>query len=205
MATPMEPSNTDIIKYLECMEEARQRIQLIRSILARTTSVGREDFDAELIFIQLRKTLELTAFASMSANKEKYAEAYNKYSTHWNAELMLKDLERINSDFYPSPLKIASISADGVKNIDFVKDGFLTKADFIKLYNLCGRALHARNPYSTKDPVIKLGYSLEEWTTRIINLLSFHRARMVENTGGWIVTLYGNSDDKVHAFPFQAK
>jgi hypothetical protein len=201
----MESAKPDIIKYLECMEEAKLRIQLIRSVLARTTSVGREDFDAELMFIQLRKTLELIAFASMSANKEKYAEAYCKYSTHWNAELMLKDLERINCDFYPAPLKIASISPNGVKNIDFIQDGFLTKADFIKLYNLCGRALHARNPYSTKDPVIQLGYSLEEWTTRINNLLAFHRARMVENTSGWIVTLYGNSDGKAHAFPFEAK
>ena len=187
------------------MEEAKLRIALIRSVLAKSTSVGRDDFDAELIFIQLRKTLELTAFASMSANKEKYATAYSKYSSHWNAELMLKDLERINPDFYPVPLKVESCGVNGVKNLGFVRDGFLTSAEFIKLYNICGRGLHARNPYSTKDPTIQMGHSLEEWTKRIDNLLSFHRARMVDNVDGWIVTLYGNADGKVHAFPFQAK
>jgi len=187
------------------MEEAKLRLGLIQSILARSISVGREDFDAELIFIQLRKTLELIAFASMSANKTKYAEAYNKYSSHWNAELMLKDLERVNADFYPVPIKVLNIGENGVKNLGFVQDGFLTKEEFVKLYNLCGRALHARNPYSTKDPVIQLGHSLEEWASRIQKLLSFHRARMVANTEGWIVTLHNNSDGKVHAFPFQAK
>jgi hypothetical protein len=61
--------NAEIVTYCTCMEEVNLRIGLVRSVVARSNTTGREDFDAELVFVRLRKTLEMIAFASLSANK----------------------------------------------------------------------------------------------------------------------------------------
>jgi hypothetical protein len=45
--------------YLKGMWEVRDRINLVSSVVARQITVGREDFAAELIFLQFRKVLEL--------------------------------------------------------------------------------------------------------------------------------------------------
>jgi hypothetical protein len=41
--------------------------------------------------------------ASLIANKQRYAAVHANFATHWNAELLLKDLARVNADFYPKP------------------------------------------------------------------------------------------------------
>src|ERR1700731_738919 len=68
-------------------------------------STGFEAIDKELVFLQLRKILELLAFASLTANREKYAAAHKKFATFWRAKDMLQDLEKVNPDFYPRPVQ----------------------------------------------------------------------------------------------------
>ena len=86
------------------MEEVRDRINLVRSVGEHNITTGREVFDVELVFVQLRKVLELIAFASLTANKDKYCAAHANFATHWRAKSMLEELEKINPDFYPMPI-----------------------------------------------------------------------------------------------------
>ena len=74
-------------------------------MLAGRVTTGDETFNIELVFVQLRKTLELIAFASLTTNKQKYSAAYANFATHWRVKDTLKALEKINPDFYPVPLK----------------------------------------------------------------------------------------------------
>ena len=195
----------EIVTYCNCMEEVKLRIGLVQSVVVRSVTTGREDFDAELIFVQLRKTLELIAFASLSANKAKYSATYNNFATHWNARRMLDYLKKVNPDFYPIPVVYAGINEKGVKHFELLTEGFLTKDEFVVLYDKCGHILHARNPFTSQDAVIQLGYSVWDWGLRIQKLLSLHRVYLVDSLNTWLVSMNDPNDGKVHAFVAQPR
>jgi hypothetical protein len=176
----------DTSRYLRCMEEVRDRLKLVKSVTSRQLTTGREFADVELVFVQLRKILELIAFASLTANKEKYSAAHARFATHWNAKRMLADLEKVNSDFYPMPLGKPQLQADGIKHFPEVSGKFLTKDEFILLYDRCGEILHARNPFTDKPPTIDVLYPVTQWVSLIHTLLDIHLMHLV---GGnkWVI------------------
>lgn len=184
------------------MQEIKERINLLETIHTGKMSLGNNKFDSEFLAIQLRKILELIAFGSLIANKEQYAQAHNNFDSHWNAKDMLKYLEAVNPDFYPAPLKVASIGTNGEKNLDFIKKGFLTKEQFVSLYDKCGGLLHTQNPFSAKKAQRLNITDFKKWVALIQKLLAFHRARLFGATEGWLVVMQHESDGKVHAFPF---
>lgn len=191
--------STEIVTYCTCMEELKQRIDLVRGVLTRAVTTAHEAFDTELVFLQLRKTLEHLAFASLAANKAKYSAAYASFATHWNARRMLRDLETVNPDFYPVPVTVTRVSEDGQGRSHWhaepLTDGFMSKDEFVFLYEKCGRILHARNPFDTQDPVIQIGHTVEQWVQRIQGLLSLHMVRLVDGDK-WIVQI--PSEGAVH-------
>jgi hypothetical protein len=174
--------------YINCMEEVRDRVNLVRSVGEHRTTTSREVFDVELVFVQFRKVLELIAFASLTANKEKYSTAHAKFATHWKANLMLRELEKINPDFYPMPVRQPELRHDGVKHCPAVTDGFLTKEDFVLLYDKTGDILHVQNPFKAQAPRIEIKYSVKEWVSRIQALLALHIMHLVDDKK-WIVEI----------------
>ena len=170
------------------MEEVRDRINLVKSIGDHRVTTGREVFDVELVVVQLRKVLELIAFASLTANKEKYSAAHAEFAMHWKAKRMLQELEKINPDFYPMPIGRPQLQPDGVKHCPAVTDGFLTKEDFALLYDKTGAILHVRNPFNAQDPKLNIKYSVKEWVSRIQVLLALHMMHLVDDKK-WIVEI----------------
>ena len=189
---------TDIQIYCNCMAEVRTRIGVVQAVLAGFTTTGTEAFNIELIFLQLRKTLELIAFASLSANKTAYSAANKNFANHWKAKAMLDELEKVNLDFYPVPLDPPQETAPGMKHFPRPADGFMTKDEFASLYDSCSEVLHARNPFTAKDPTIQIGYSVQEWVARIQRLLGWHLMHLV---GGdkWVVNI--PAEGNVQAWP----
>jgi len=169
------------------MEEVRHRVGVICAVQSGQGSTGYPAFDIETIFLQFRKTLELIAFASLTANKAEYSAQFVKFSAHWNAGWMLRDLEKVNPDFYPVSLQLPIQKPDGVKHLPLTADGFLTKDEFVSLYDKCGKALHARNPFST-EAIPQSEYTVEQWVARIQILLRLHLVRLV-NGDKWIVNI----------------
>ena len=98
----MEP----IQMYCNSMEEVKTRISIVRSVANRSLSLRIGDlFDYELVCIHFRKCLELIAFASLMANKDRYAEVHNNFTKHWKAKGILDELNKIHPEFYPSPIE----------------------------------------------------------------------------------------------------
>ena len=170
------------------MEEVKHRVGLVRSLLTGSVSMGYPAFATETVFLQFRKILELVAFASLTANKDVYSAAYDEFATHWNAKRMLGYLEKVNPEFYPIALEPFVTTADGMKHFPALDDGFMTKEEFVTLYNICGKVVHARNPFSTEDPVIQIGYSVEQWISRIQKLLSVHVIALVSGDR-WVIVI----------------
>jgi hypothetical protein len=171
--------NDDTHLYIKCMGEARDRLNFVKSLPARNATTGSQVIDQELVFLQLRKILELIAFSSLTANREKYAAAHKKFATFWRAKDLLSGLEKINPDFYPMPVQRPEIQPNGTKHCAAV-DGFLTKDDFVSLYDVTGDFLHVRNPFGNQDPVVRMRYSVSQWLARIQALLALHIMRLVD-------------------------
>ncbi len=185
--------------YAGCMEEIKLRIDLVRSITSGALSVaGREDFSAELACIQLRKTLELLAFASLVANKDKYAAAHSDFASHWNAKRLLANLARIHPNFYPTPIALDQVDGTGVKNFRNVSEPYLSREDFVFLYDRASQALHSRNPFRTDSAVIEFRVGVAEWVGRIQTLLNMHYMRLVDSDTLWVVIMKSPDDGKVH-------
>ena len=77
-----------------------------------------------------------------------------------------------------------------MKHHERTANGFLTKDDFVSLYDKCGKVLHARNPFNT-EPIPQSEYTIEEWVSRIATLLRWHFMQLVKGDA-LIVTIPEN-------------
>jgi hypothetical protein len=111
---------------------------------------------------------------------------------------MLKELAKINPDFYPMPLKLPVLQENGTKHFPAVTEGFLTKDDFEMLYGHAGDILHARNPFTNKSLAVNIGYSVPQWVSRIQTLLGLHIMHLVDGKK-WIVEVPG--EGQIHVLP----
>lgn len=149
--------------------------------------------NTELICVQFRKVLELIAYSSLTANKERYPAAHMNFGQHWRAKDMLSDLRRINPRFYPIPLEATRADASEIRRLVPRTDGFLTEDDFAVLYDTASDVLHMRNPFSTKQPDIQREYPVEEWVSRIQKLVEWHVVHLVNRTK-WIAKVPHRGD-----------
>lgn len=186
------------IMYCNLMEEIKVRVALIRSVI-QGQSLGREDFDGEIVSLQLRKCLELVAFSSLVVNEQIYSQAYSDFSTHWRAKKIIEKIKKLNPDFFPKPIFLASQNEQGVKHFDYIKEGFLTLEDLIDLYDKTSGVIHSWNPYRTEPRIVNFGRSIEEWVKRLQCLLGLHIMRGVGLNELWVVEMIA-TDNKVHVF-----
>lgn len=174
--------------YVRCMTEIRQRIGAIRWAVINVELMEKESFVfAEVVFIQFRKILELVAFASLTANRDHYSAAHATFGDHYKAKLILQAVGSLNPDFYPVPLQPAKVQPEGKFLLEPTTETYLTREDFEYLYDRAGDALHARNPFSKRDPKIDLKYKVTEWVLLIQRLLRFHTVKLAGTESRWLV------------------
>jgi hypothetical protein len=187
--------------YCNCMTELLQRTTLIRSVFARRVTTGYDPADREIVFLQFRKVLELVAFGSLVANKDEYSKVRASFAKEWRAKDMLQQLEKVNPNFYPLPLALASTIADAsgrkVHHLEPLTDRFLTKDDFVELYDYCGDFLHAQNPFKMRTR-INVRLAPKAWLSRIEQLVKLHQAQLI--TGACWVCAVPDKDGKVHTY-----
>lgn len=179
--------------YQDCLYEIKKRIEVISEHLSKIVTEKYLIIEVETVCLQFRKILEKIALMSLVANKELYAEQNNKFAKHYHAERIMRDLERINPDFYPVPTKIIT-NEDGVDEWIEIDSGYLTKNDLVKIYEKCGGMMHAQNPFSSQKPLKEIQACFPEWLTKICVLLNHHHIKLV---GGEImlVALMERSDN----------
>jgi hypothetical protein len=181
----MPRQNTVI--YCDCMAEVRQRMEAIRDILPEITSDHGDDvFMSELVFLQLRKVLELIAFASLTANSELYVQVRKDFENEWNIKKVIERLERINDRFYPVPIQKPVTLGNGMKEVRSIDTGYMTKRQLVFLYNACSNVIHIRNPFQKRNPITHFGYHITTWLERIETLTALHLVNLADD-GLWIV------------------
>lgn len=188
-----------IQKYCNLLEEVKLRIKSVQTANLNRESSGviQPFFREEYIFIQIRKILELIAFGSMASNVELYKDAYKTHSRHWKAKDILEKLEKINKDFYPLPLMLPN--SDSPCELENVREGFLSRDDFIELYDISSGVIHSSNPFSQDKREAPSAISIDEWMHRITSLLWFHQIKLAKDDRAWLVYLIHPGTQKVKA------
>jgi hypothetical protein len=135
MVTPKQ--NETIAIYRALMSEARYRIDAFNHILAGGTGLA-EALVIELCFLQLRMLCETIALASVVIHGDISEIVMNrKLATEWHAEKIIDALEKLHSNFFPQPVEYRDKHIQGG-----VTPNAITKEEVIKLYGICGDALH---------------------------------------------------------------
>jgi len=197
-------SNEGASKYCDGMEEIKRRVDTINGLLAGTRSTGYKATNIESVYLQFRKVLELIALSSMVLNKDEYSKQHSKFASHWHASRILSDLEKINPDFYPVPSRQVVDQITGkVLKVEPIIQGYLTKDDFAKLYEMCGGILHASNPFKPTQDLERYEKEASTWLQKIMLLLGHHHAQLFDKNYQLWVIMQTQGTNKVSAFTMQ--
>jgi hypothetical protein len=199
MITNMD-EHADLKVYINCLQSAKLRLALVEKLCSGDLTIDHESIDAEFACLQLRKCLELIAFSSVAAHKEIYSQAYADFYTHWKAKGLLERMGKLHAEFYPKPIVVERDGSRTVK-LSQIMNGYLTKDEFVFLFDTCSNALHEWNPYRTDSRILDLEKPLQEWVNRIRRLLEWHVVHLFGGGGVWIVQLNDPSTGTVRAYP----
>ena len=190
-------------KYLGCMREIKHRTDVIQRFLRQEWHAGYLASTAECIALQFRKTLELIALASLVAHREEYAKQRANFSTDWNAKRIVDTLERVNPKFYPEPTKPVRLAAEDFADYALQPvSEYLTRDDYILLFDKCSDLLHAANPYSESQPPYgQFMNEAPEWLRKTVALLNHHHIYPLDTDMMFVVQM-GRADQNVSLTPF---
>ena len=179
-------------KYCDLMEESKHRTKVIGALLQGKTNLGFLPINVESLYLQFRKTLELIAFGSLVANRDKYSDARAQYASDWNAKRVLKLVEQLNPKFYPQPINQVPINGKKYKTeLKPVTENFLSRAEFEILYDRCGGVLHSENPYGDTYKYDELWAEGLGWAIKIRNLLNCHKIHLVDDADRFFLIQMG--------------
>ena len=191
-------------KYANVMSEIKRRTKVVYSYLNGERSAMYNAVNVELLCLQIRKILELIALGSLVANQKIFLKKVQNLQKMWNAKLILSDIEKLNPDFYPKPIDEIPSKEDGVVNdlID-VKEGYLTKEEFIKVYDKCGRILHAENPLSNGIDYKYYEKNIPIWMGQIKRLLNSHTIKLLNDKNMYLVHMQENGKEGATVYVFE--
>jgi hypothetical protein len=159
--------------YADLMDEARIRIHAIRDII-NMRDLWAPRLLQEFVYLQLRALCETIALGCLVAHGDiKNRSTLKK----WDIPAIMKEMEKLNPDFYPRAVRIRFIQGGGV-HLDDHNVPTLTKSELIKLWERSGGMVHrgsAKDLLAAQgspivmnlDPVINSGQ-------KILNLLEQH-------------------------------
>jgi len=188
----------NISQYCDQMELVKKRIEVVLYYERRQGGALYVASTIESVYLQFRKILELIAMASLIANKDVYSQEYANFARHWNARRMLESLERLNPEFYPKPL----IEENGGSELVDKEDGFLTRDDFVTLYNACGAIMHTDNPYGEQTDYDDYLSQISRWRELITGLLNNHKIHLLNDPNMYVIHMQEARDNKVHGYTF---
>jgi len=193
----------DLDLYVSLMNEVKKRTTAITQILSKQKTTSFQATNIEFMCLQIRKILELISLGSLVANKKEFESEQIKYQKYWHAERILNDIERLNPDFYPRPIIEIHSNRPNVKNDLIDKtDGFLTKTEFIKVYEKCGKIMHADNPFGSKVDLDYYEKQIADWLNKLIGLLNSHMIRLKGHDNFYLIHMHEERDDLVHGYNF---
>lgn len=171
---------SDIEKiYLENMRDVKKRLRYSEAQISEFVST-KERLFLENAILHTRKALECIAYASIAPNKKEYSKFRSRakmaadFTKDYHGAKILKQLGMVNKEFYPVSLVEPKSVGPRKWHFERVKNGYLTKNQYIKLYDRLGKFLHADNPWDNDKGYHNLAKDMPENFERIRRLLQIH-------------------------------
>jgi len=180
MAITKEERDNQLERYRLLMLEIKERTLSIGEA-ANGNSLLSTVLCREFCFLQLRMICECIALSCLVAHGDMKAVQTPKFQTQFSAELLMKMMEGLHSDFYPVPVTIEHPSSGGVHLADKNAD-HLSKSELMRLVHFCGGKLH-RGPlrkytFSPTQNQLAEDFRILEWGNKILRLLEQHRINL---------------------------
>jgi hypothetical protein len=166
-------SENDKELYAKCMEFIKLRIRAINEFLDNTRTTAFHQTNRDFLYLQFRFVFEAISMSALCSHRHEYEQINSKYKKEWNAADIVKAIEKINPQFYPTPENVTTGS----------EDTFLTIKELIKYHGICGDNLHQYNPYKGfryVDPSEEKQQFIK-WRNKIASLLSCHYIMLANN------------------------
>ena len=190
--------------YINQVSEVLARLDACESFLAnyRTT---KSIYYAEAGILQIRKSLECLAYASVAPNKTAYsefrekAEKQNDFTKDFHAGKIIKMLSKINPNFFPKPVSTPKSVSPGNWHFERREDDSLTKKQFESFYDRLGKFLHADNPWGNDKGLVNILNEIPAIITSTRLLLSWHFTviRTPDFNGLWVIEATKNKSPTV--------
>lgn len=178
--------------YIRCLEEAKHRLAFAERFA--TGPSGHPQINIESACLQLRKALELIAYAAIAPHRAKYeawrrqAEKPRDYRKDFNGRKILHLLAKLNPYSYPRPL-VPSVERDGAWHCEPFRGEYLTKKRYETVYDRCGAVLHADNPWGQDKQYENYAKEFPTYINWTRDLIKLHSV-IIEHEGGvsaWLI------------------
>ena len=204
----MVSMQADIDRYLQVMWDIKWRTEIIGYMVREdhpniNISLLPLFMKVETIALHIRTVIEFIALASLVANKSLFEQESDKFKEFWKAELIFRDIEKKNPNFYPRPIEpIHMTGIDDIdQNIRFIEDGYMTRDMCLEVHQKCCDFLHAQNPFAgdqNRDYERFLN-QVPDWINLIVKLFDYHVFRLVGSNSFYVVHMH---DDGMGNYPF---
>ncbi|MCB1245206.1 MAG: hypothetical protein AB7I98_23110 [Verrucomicrobiales bacterium] len=201
---PDASQEPDIDAYTRVMEEIKLRTTVVHSFMSGFSNAVYRATQIESTYLQIRMILELVALASLAANKVIFEQNQLKFHKHWNPADIMRDIEKLNPGFYPSPIREAPSSRPGVVNdLQAITSGFLTREELVSYHGRCANMLHAQNPFGRDRDYDEYERQIHEIMEKIRLLLNSHKIQLLgEQDFFYLVHMQEERDTRVHSYKF---
>jgi len=152
----------------------------------------------EFIYLQFRFLCELTALGCLAAHGD-VAET-SSLKKKWQAQEIMEALEKLNPDFYPSPVGKMMRQNEGI-HFDVPVGKVITKEEMFAVYGRSGNILHRgslKNLLKAKNPLQNSFPDEARIAQEFRNLLAGHRISLLDGEFQ-LICLFGLANDPVTA------
>ena len=190
----------DIHKYTHAMQTIKGRKEHIDWIKDNAESLGKvSKFMIESICLQLRMMIEDIAVACVIANADEMPELVRGLRGEYRPNLILKGLEKINPECFPTPIveNVEGSQGNFRDTHDRPEGDWLTRVEAVKEYGRLSNVIHRNmkayegNPLDYLELYQKCGYI----EYKIRNLLSHHHITVLDEDTMYRVLLSGSGVD----------
>lgn len=166
--------------YADLLDEIKRRHQVLIDIIAKPHNLPPWAL-GEFAQLQVRMICETFAIGCLVAHGDVPGARTARLKDAYQADFIINALEKLHPHFYPRPTK--QIMKDGkVVAIENIKEGYLTKNEFVKSYREAADRLHTgdlNSLLSGKKKLIDMNATLI-WANRIVALLNHHCIYLVD-------------------------
>lgn len=166
--------------YASLMRDIKVRLATMRDIIRDPRAIPNWAV-IEFSQLQIRMISETLAVACLIAHGEDESFHVGKVMDAYQADYIMKRLEQLNPYFYPRPSR-QIIFGDGRMSWEYLKDGYLTKKEFLASYHAAAAFLHVGSAryFLARQPKPFDPRSISDWISKVVRLLDHHHISLVD-------------------------